>query len=151
MWVRRPDFVHQQMLARRGDQIRQAMVRAGLSQVELAQLLGIRQGNLHKILTGERPGTNLLPKIARACGLSAHHLSNPPSPLKGSETGTRRIATGRALASMTSTADEAYVLADIVADRVVKRLIVEAAGFKSAYRRGHHEVVVCILPRKREQ
>lgn len=136
------------MLVRRGEQIRQAMVRAGLSQVELAQTLGISQGNLHKILTGERPGTKLLHKIAEACGLSAHTLSNPPVLHKSMEVGTRRIVPGRTLAALTSTADEAYILADLVAERVVKRLIVEAAGMKSSYRRGHHDVVICIVPRK---
>lgn len=145
--VRRPDFAHQQMLSRRGEQIRRAMDRAGLSQVELAHMLGITQGNLHKILTGERPGTKLLPMIAKACGVAAFQLIDPRLPSKDAESGTRRIAAGRALGIVASTASEAYVLADVVADRVMRRLIVDAAGLKTSYRRGRHQVVLLIIPR----
>ena len=116
------------MLSRRGEQIRRAMDRAGLSQVELAHMLGITQGNLHKILTGERPGTKLLPMIAKACGVAAFQLIDPRLPSKDAESGTRRIAAGRALG-------------------IVRRLIVDAAGLKTSYRRGRHQVVLLIIPR----
>jgi len=135
------------MLSRRGEQIRRAMDRAGLSQVELAHTLGITQGNLHKILTGERPGLKLLPMIAKACGVPASQLIDPRLPSKGTDSGTRRIAAGRTLGAVTSTASEAYVLADVVADRVMRRLIVDAAGLKTTYRRGRHQIVLLVIPR----
>lgn len=58
----------------RVDRIREEMDRQGLSQSELARIIGTTQGTVQQILSGSTKRSRFLPEIARALGVSVPYL-----------------------------------------------------------------------------
>lgn len=54
-----------------GKKVRKRLIDRGMTQVELAALLGCSKQYLHKILAGERSGRKYMEAIARILGIEA--------------------------------------------------------------------------------
>jgi phage repressor protein C with HTH and peptisase S24 domain len=68
-----------------GSRIREARQAAGLTQKALAQKVGMAQGSLSALETGDSQGTTMIATMAAALGVSPLWLETGRGPMKGSE------------------------------------------------------------------
>ena len=59
---------------RRGARIARALDEADITQQELAKILGVQQGYISSIISGERPGITLLSAIAKATKVPLQYI-----------------------------------------------------------------------------
>lgn len=70
-----------------GDRLRTAREAAGLTQSQLAQRVGVTQGQISKLELGERDESTKTAEIAHECGVSAYWLATGRGPMRRQASG----------------------------------------------------------------